>query len=247
MERPAGPRPPPQGGDRNRAFESIFGRPSAVHHVPTQAQPHHLQAPASQYVGRTPSPSGYSQRSLATQYDPRVSYGATPQAYQQPYRGSPPGTLYEQGPYDDADTMYAASQYRAASSSVSIASRPESYYPQSLAPEPDQFYAQNQYAGPGVTAAQAYQQQVYQQTAPGHHTLPAGAAPPQLHRGSSLGPSGRSNNPTASRSIGANSVRTHYTPSGFLPPPLERGDGSLGLDDFEPARVYVRYTAGLHN
>ncbi|KAF9519005.1 hypothetical protein BS47DRAFT_119919 [Hydnum rufescens UP504] len=57
MERPLGPRVRPPG-DRNRAFESIFGRPSAVHHLP-QAQNHaYLQGPGPH--PNAPLPPGFS-------------------------------------------------------------------------------------------------------------------------------------------------------------------------------------------
>lgn len=83
MERPMGPRAP--GGDRNRAFETIFGRPSAVHHA-NQSYPQQQQhnggglQPGQSYSQRAPSPSGYG----AGPSGPAGGYNAQGQ----PYRNS---------------------------------------------------------------------------------------------------------------------------------------------------------------
>jgi len=109
MERPLGPRAPPVN-DRNRAFESIFGRPSAVHHIPPpgqqrlppQAGYNNLQPPAGEPYARAPSPLGYlnyapSQQAAGQQFrhqqDPRYPYGPPLQPSQQlqnPYTTYPP-------------------------------------------------------------------------------------------------------------------------------------------------------------
>lgn len=120
MERPLGPRAPPSNG-RDRAFESIFGRPSAVHHIPPPGQqrvPTHpgynnLAPPPADPYARAPSPSGYpgyvqpqqaaGQQFRPQQQDPRYSYGPSLQPSQQ---------MQNQYPvYQSNQTHPRASQY----------------------------------------------------------------------------------------------------------------------------------------
>lgn len=107
MERPMGPRAPPVG-DRNRAFETIFGRPSAAHHIPqpNQQQPPHsqrqgygLQPPQGGPSARAPSPLGYpgyvpppqaAGQQFRAQQDARYPYAAPPQQIHQQQESYPP-------------------------------------------------------------------------------------------------------------------------------------------------------------
>ena len=112
MERPLGPRAPQAPGDRNRAFESIFGRPSAGHQGPQQRPPPgaeqgaYLQAGHPAQYGRSPSPSGYpgypQQPPLQQPLQPPQPYarGGHPQLQQDPNRynyqqqQAPPANYY---------------------------------------------------------------------------------------------------------------------------------------------------------
>src|SRR5260221_10131196 len=100
MERPPGPRPP-QTNDRNKAFESIFGRPSAVHHLvpPQQQYPRYSPAGPS---GGVPSPS------VVPHPDSRQPYPYA-QNYTQPF--APPRAQTALGSMGDPSPQYGANTF----------------------------------------------------------------------------------------------------------------------------------------
>jgi hypothetical protein len=156
MERPLGPRDRSQ---RNTAYESIFGRPSAQHH-----QPQHPGAPGGPsppppppfpypqqqqpYAQSTYSPQAYSQTSL----DRRTSYASTA-SHRQTYQPSPPPPPALQQP--------AQPQQQLA-------------YRQSFYPQPPSAQHQHQHlpphAYPGSPAQFPFRQHAYAQS---HHIHPS--------------------------------------------------------------------------
>ena len=190
MERPLGPRPA-QPNDRNKAFESIFGRPSAVHHrMPPQQQQY---PPSYLPAGRAPSPSVIPQLDSRQPYPYAQNYT---QSYA-PYRAQPTlGPMGNSSPQYDASaytldpTMYT--QYSQASYGTgTYASTPPQQgssarrsmqslrSPVTVAPSPSNS-PDLVHGASGITPAQAYQAQVYPSLhgPPRPHNLPPGAAPP---------------------------------------------------------------------
>ncbi|KZP01607.1 CNH-domain-containing protein [Calocera viscosa TUFC12733] len=183
MDRPYGPRPAVRADQRDKAFESIFGRPSANHHQqqpgPSNPAPQQYQrAPPPQYPNYPPGngthPAQYAPQPAYRypQQEPRAAYQAgygpmqlapdqTPRQAQftvqpmQPYYPQPPPSAYRQNSL--APNM--AQPNRAPSIS-------EHGTPGVLAPQPEE--AQDvvvdqlgRRVSGGMTPAQAYQQQVY--------------------------------------------------------------------------------------
>lgn len=151
MDESYGPR---SGDKRVAAYESIFGRPTPTHHQQFQPGNYAQPVPAQMYH----HPQQYSQQN----FDRRTSYA--PSFVQQPYRQSyplhhTPPTSYPASYNNPASLAPPSSMPGRARSIVSssntngiIAPRPE---------EPPDPALQSLMAQQGLTAAQAYQAQVY--------------------------------------------------------------------------------------
>ncbi|TFK39883.1 CNH domain-containing protein [Crucibulum laeve] len=235
MDKPLGPRQAPD--KRHAAYESIFGRPGATHHQTTPTPANYPQYLPQQ---GTSQPYAYAPQQYQTNADRRTSYSSfAPSVYSSsPYQSPPPqgpASIYRQSHYP---TPPPHPQHPPP---VSYPQQlPGSYgYPASLAPpnatprarsiisnsnasgiivpppsEPSDG-SREALAHPGLTPAQAYQAQVYQNSPAGiqgdksmYRASPDRSSHPQTQNG---GPS-----------------RPHDAPR--LGISLEHDDGRLGLD-----------------
>ncbi|KAH8093213.1 CNH-domain-containing protein [Cristinia sonorae] len=205
MERPLGPRQPDK---RNTAYESIFGRPSASHHVPGQPYSPHPPPHATPYLQGNGQPY---QQQYTTQLGRRTSH-ASVRTNNVPYTPTlpPPGPgPYRQPPYPSQtpspqpytpQSQYSAG-YAASLAPPSVVSRARSIGPApgTIRPAPEEPPDPGLEAlqRSGLTPAQALQVQFYnsqpngQSSTQGHSTthqqnnherrsLPAGGDLPRL-------------------------------------------------------------------
>ncbi|KXN92394.1 Rho1 guanine nucleotide exchange factor 1 [Leucoagaricus sp. SymC.cos] len=227
MDRPMGPRQPPD--KRHVAYEAIFQRPGVAHHVPSQSVPHYPppvnpsfhfpqqpQPPQDRRTSLGSFSSGYSGNGY---HSPQQ---LPPGTYRQSYYPSPshiPQHLAPPGPYDQQPPGpygYPPPGVPRARSVIS-----NSHSPGIIAPNPDQPPEANPQ---GLTPAQAYQAQVYNNSASG--------PPPEWnrYRTSPTPPDRNSNSFPHSQNGSPASRPPHYQDLPRLGINLDQDDGRLGID-----------------
>lgn len=177
MDHSSGPHP----DQRNAAYESIFGRPSASHHQyqnsPQSTSQNHFQPyrqqsvdysgyyyQQQQYGPQYDVQAAYAQQAMAAQYNQQLEYAQA--TYRQSYY--PPQQTYQaysQGGYNHlappVQQQYARSTHSSSRSTGVIVPQPQEPPDPSLEP----------LTRAGMTPAQAYQAQVYQNNPAGQHTI----------------------------------------------------------------------------
>ncbi|KAI0060701.1 CNH-domain-containing protein [Artomyces pyxidatus] len=165
MDRPLGPRQPDK---RHEAYESIFGRPSAIHHQSGSPLNYPPPYPPNQY----PYPQQQQQGLYASPPDRRTSYASSYTSSTQQYAPQQPsasnhrqsfyaqpsqtwtyaGSPYQQQPY---------SQPQMPSHASSVMSNPHAQGVLVAQPEESPDASLESLTRAGLTPAQAYQAQVY--------------------------------------------------------------------------------------
>ncbi|KAG6856225.1 hypothetical protein H0H87_006376, partial [Tephrocybe sp. NHM501043] len=190
MDRPLGPRQPPD--KRHTAYEDIFGRPGASHHTPPPPNIY-----PQQYLQPPDKRSSYSSHHAPSIYNQQSSTPYRQQYSPQHYPQHIPGSYAYPGPQAQPPHPHpAVARARSMMSSHGASMRPEE--------SPEETHARN-----GLSAAQAYQAQIY------------------------------SNGPQAERNSYQASVPTSSSHNGPIPRPsdiprigvsLDHNDGRLSLD-----------------
>ena len=207
---------------RTAAYEDIFGRPSATHHRPPDTLPpplHYSQSHSQPYRPPTVQPNGRQYYQYAPQYQ-QQQYYAQPQEARRSY--APSVSSVQSANYSQYSQPYGQPQpYR-----NHLAPHPEQYPPaHSIAsaqgiiasqPEPPADAGLEALTRQGLTPAQAYQVQVYQNDQPS----------PQGGRNSY-----RSHSPLPPSSVTpVDNIQSHYTEPEPSLPPIESDSGSLGIE-----------------
>ncbi|KAI0042292.1 CNH-domain-containing protein [Auriscalpium vulgare] len=195
MDRPLGPRQPDK---RHEAYESIFGRPSPVHHQ----NPSPVNYASSQYL----YPQQHSQNQQFSQYsDRRSSYApsyasSTHQAHPAPAQSQfyaqpsqPPNSwAYSSYPYRQQPYSHTTATTSHASS---VASNPHTQGIIAAPPDLSPDTSLESFTRDGLTPAQAYQAQVYLSSPMGQQNVQPGRpheydnGPPRYQNGASGHPS----------------------------------------------------------
>ncbi|KAF7795014.1 hypothetical protein EIP86_006158 [Pleurotus ostreatoroseus] len=224
MERPLGPRAQPD--KRSAAYETIFGRPTATHHIPQAPyvqQPYPYPPPDATFgaqLGRRTSHTSTRAPSLSysVQQPPPDTYRQAYYPTQQPLPHQPHAPLPPQVPVNYAQSSYASSLKPGA---PSLAGRARSVGRVNgiIAPLPEEPPDPSLEAltRQGLTPAQAYQAQVYMnRPAMGH------SAPDMQHP--------HHHQPQPPRV--SNASERHSAPSDLprLGVSIESDDGRLGID-----------------
>lgn len=223
MERPVGPRAQPD--KRSAAYEAVFGRPTATHHIP--------QGPYVQQPYPYPPPDGAygaqidRRTSHTSNRAPSISYSVQqppPDTYRQAYYPTqpppqqPPVPLRQQVPSNYAPSNYASSLRPGAPSLVGPA-RSVGRMNGVIAPLPEEPSDPSLEAltRAGLTPAQAYQAQVYMNRPALDHSTPEGQRSHQYPQPPRV--------PNASERHSAPSDLPH-----LVGVSLESDDGRLGID-----------------
>lgn len=177
MDRPAGPRQPPD--KRNAAYESIFGRPGGMHHPSTLPQQTNYGQYQNSYVGNGSTPQQFPQRHPYQQqyYPPQPERPSSYTDYGHPalntsHPSQPQGMYLSPAQSNQPQYPHQNVQYQLQNNQQSSLSPPQTISrarSMNNVPYPSQPVQQAQETDPslekytraGLTPAQAYQRQVY--------------------------------------------------------------------------------------
>ncbi|KAF9006045.1 hypothetical protein BDQ17DRAFT_327221 [Cyathus striatus] len=235
MDKPMGPRGQPPD-KRHAAYESIFGRPGVAHHqspLPPANYPQYIPQqpppPPAIYYQQQPYPPGGDRRTSysSSTYAPSA-HGHAPYPTQQPQGAS---SIYRQSPFPNHPQHHLSQSTYSQSHSHSSHPYTPSLAPPSLPSRTRSILSNSNSSGvivpqpkeppdtihPGLTPAQAYQAQVYQNN-----------PPPPPDRTPYRTPTALSDRNSYPQSQNGLSGRPHDPPR--LGISLERDDGRLGID-----------------